>query len=142
PRLQPWQGCTLPLSYSRTPAFGSGIRSAGGGGCQATRNLGEPRPMPVAGGDPMDRIDSDPSYVPAPVRLARPLIQGFCRSRHCPPEHRWHARSTLPVLALFVGMIEEPSSRGLAWEALDPDALLRASLEVDPDERAFLRDLL
>ncbi|HEY8430868.1 MAG TPA: hypothetical protein VIL20_20955 [Sandaracinaceae bacterium] len=89
----------------------------------------------------MDRIDSDPSFVPAPVRLARPLIQRFCRSRHCPPEHRWHARSTLPVLALFVGTIEEPSSRGLAWEALDPDALLCASLEVDPDERAFLRDL-
>lgn len=90
----------------------------------------------------MDRIDSDPSYVPGPVRMARPLIAGFCNSRFCPPEHRWHARSTLPVLALFVAMIEEPTSAGLRWDALDPDALLRASLEVDPEEHAFLRDLL
>ncbi len=87
-------------------------------------------------------MDSNPTYVPGPVRLARPLIQGFCQSSFCPPEHRWHARTTLPVLALFVAMIEEPTSAGLAWEALVPDALLEASLDADPDEHEFLRDLL
>ncbi len=91
---------------------------------------------------PMNLFDPDPTYLtPPPIRLARPLIQGFCRSPLCPPEHRWHARATLPVLALFVGMLEE-SSRGLSWEALDPDALMGASLEIDPEEHGFLRDLL
>lgn len=90
----------------------------------------------------MARNDSSRSYTPAPVRMARSLIHGFCGSVHCPPQHRWHARSTLPVLALFVGMVHEPTSRGLAWDALDPDALLGASLEIDPDEHGFVIDLL
>ncbi len=89
----------------------------------------------------MARIETDPSFEPPPVLLARPLIRDFTQSPFCPPEHRWHARSTLPVLALFVGMLEEPTSRGLAWDALDPDALMRASLDIDPDERGFLCDL-
>lgn len=28
------------------------------------------------------------------------------------------------------------------WEALDPDALMKASLDLSPDELAFIRDLL
>lgn len=90
----------------------------------------------------MNRLESDPVYTPAPVRMASPLIRGFCRSAHCPPEHRWHARSTLPVLALFVAMLEEPTTAGLAWAALEPDALLRAAQDDGDEERAFLRDLL
>ena len=85
---------------------------------------------------------TDPTYTPRPVALARPLIRAFVRSDRCPAEHRWHARSTLPVLALFVAMSTEADSDGLAWEALDPDALLAASLDADPSELAFLRDLL
>jgi hypothetical protein len=88
------------------------------------------------------RLDTDPLYAPTPVLMARPLIQGFCRSPFCAPEHRWHARSTLPVLALFVATQDEPNTAGLPWSALAPDALYRASRESDPDEREFLRDLL
>lgn len=85
---------------------------------------------------------TDPTYTPRPVLLARPLIRAFVKSPHCPPEHRWHARSTLPVLALFVSMVAEPDASGLPWAALDPEALLSASLDADPAEHAFLRDLL
>lgn len=85
---------------------------------------------------------TDPTHTPGPVRIARPLIRAFALSEHCPPEHRWHARSTLPVLALFVSMMAEPDSSGLPWAALDPDALLAASLDADPSEFGFLRDLL
>lgn len=90
----------------------------------------------------MGFIDTDPTFTPAPVRIARPLIEAFCRSPLCPPEHRWHARSTLPVLALFVAMTTDESPRGLAWEELDPEDLLAASLDAEPEEHAFLRDLL
>jgi hypothetical protein len=90
----------------------------------------------------MDSNDSSPVYLTAPVRLARPLIDAFCRSEFCPTEHRWHARSTLPVLAIFVAMTTEPTTAGLGWAELEPDELLRASLDADPDERGFLRDLL
>ena len=90
----------------------------------------------------MARFDTDPTLAPRPVRLAQPLIDPFVRSAVCPPHHRWHARSTLPVLALFVAMMREPDDDGLAWEALAPDALVAASIEADPTEHAFLRDLL
>lgn len=91
----------------------------------------------------MTRVSTDPNLVPRPVRLARPLIRAFVRSAHCPAVHRWHARSTLPVLALFVSMMEEePDAPDLPWAHLDPDALVEASLDADPSERAFLRDLL
>jgi len=90
----------------------------------------------------MARISTDPTLLPRPVRLARPLIRAFAASRRCPPEHRWHARSTLPVLALFVSMLHEHDSSGLPWERLDPDALVAASLDADPTELGFLRDLL
>lgn len=90
----------------------------------------------------MDRIDTDPSHTPLAVRMARPLIDGFLGSRFCPPSHGWHARTTLPVLALFVGMTAEPSSAGLSWGSLEPEHLLSVSLDIDPEEHAFLRDLL
>jgi len=86
---------------------------------------------------------TNPELIPLPVRLAAPLIESFIRSGHCPPEHVIHARSTLPVLALFVAMMEEHDSRGLPWHRLDPAGLLQASLDAeDSSEIAFLRDLL
>lgn len=90
----------------------------------------------------MDSYDPDPDYTPTAVRIARPLITEFILAPECPPQHVWHARTTLPVLALFVSMCAEPSAAGLVWEALDPDALVHASLDTEPDELAFLRDLL
>ncbi len=90
----------------------------------------------------MDRFDTDPLYTPAPVLLARPLIARFVLAPECPVEHRWHARTTLPVLALFVAMCAEPTSRGLDWGALDADELLRASIGCEDEELGFLRDLL
>src|SRR5262245_36043495 len=98
--------------------------------------------MATRGGNAMDRLDSDPSFTPTAVRMAQPLVDQFVDSTLCPHSHRWHARSTLCVLALYVGMTTEPHAEGLAWEELDPDGLLSASLEIDPDEHAFLRDLL
>ena len=86
--------------------------------------------------------DSNPAYFSSPVRLARPLIDEFCRSQFCPTRHRWHARTSLPVLALFVAMTVEPTPHSLGWDGFDPDELLRASLEADPHEHGFLRDLL
>ncbi len=90
----------------------------------------------------MDRYDSDPRHAPAPVRLARPLIDRFVRSADCPPVHRWHARTSLPVLALVVAMGTETCSNGLRWGELEPEELLRASLDTEPEELDFLRDLL
>jgi hypothetical protein len=90
----------------------------------------------------MNRSDTDPRLAPVPVRLAKPLIEGFLRSRYCAPEHRWHARSTLPVLALAVAMTDEPSTVPLPWATLDPDALANDPWLADPAERLFLRDLL
>jgi hypothetical protein len=86
--------------------------------------------------------DSDPLYIPAAVRIARPLIDAFASSTLCPQVHRWHARSTLPVLALFVAMLDETSPARLPWEALSPDSLMAASLDADHEELGFLRDLL
>lgn len=85
-----------------------------------------------------DRFDPYSTH----VSLARPLIERFARSPECPPAHRWHARTTLPVLALFVSMAAPPTDAGLDWEALDPDALVHASLDADAEEPLFLRDLL
>ena len=90
----------------------------------------------------MADFDSDPCFVPAPIRIARPLFIAFVHSRHCPPEHRWHARSTLPVLALFLAMTAEHDSSGLSWGSLSPDGMVAASLDADPEELGFLRDLL
>lgn len=91
----------------------------------------------------MTRPTTNPELIPLPVRIATPLIESFIRSGLCPPEHICHARSTLPVLALFVAMKEEHDSRGLPWHALDPAALLAESLETDDEgEIGFLRDLL
>jgi hypothetical protein len=89
----------------------------------------------------MDRSDTDPRLSPIAVRMAEPLIERFCSSRFCPPSHQWHARSTLPVLALFVGMAAPPTDV-LHWEELDADDLLLVTLEIEPEERGFLRDLL
>lgn len=77
-----------------------------------------------------------------PLSLAQPLIERFTRSPECPLEHRWHARTTLPVLALYVSMSAAPTDAGPAWEALDPDALVRSSLDAEMGEPRFLRDLL
>jgi len=90
----------------------------------------------------MARHDTDPSLAPHPVRLAQPLIDAFVRSPTCADHHRWHARSTLPVLALFVAMMKDPDESGLRWDALVPDALVAASIEADPAEYGFLHDLL
>lgn len=90
----------------------------------------------------MAEYSSNPFLPPQPIRLARPLIEGFVRSPHCPVEHRWHAKGTLPVLALFVAMTGEHDSSGLDWEGLDPDLLVATSMEADPTELGFLRDLL
>ncbi|HJL18938.1 MAG TPA: hypothetical protein RMH99_24970 [Sandaracinaceae bacterium LLY-WYZ-13_1] len=84
----------------------------------------------------------DADATPTVVRIARPLIDAFTRSPRCPPAHRWHARSTLPLLALFVTMCHEPGPDGPDWARLDPEALLAASLEADPAELGFLQDLL
>lgn len=94
----------------------------------------------------MDRFeDSDALFFepPAAVRRAWPLIERFIRSGQCPLEHRWHARTTLPVLALFVAMSStQGASDALHWGELDPGGLLRATFETAPEEREFLRDLL
>ena len=90
----------------------------------------------------MSRPSTDPHLTPLPVRAARPLIDAFMRSGRCPEEHRFHARSSLPLLALFLAMTEEQDSRGLPWHRLTPDALVGASLEQDDAELGFLRDLL
>jgi len=87
----------------------------------------------------LSRIDD--SFTPMPVRVARPLIEAFARSPRCPVAHRYHARSSLPLIALFLAMHEEHDSRGLPWHRLSPDRLLAKMLEVDPDEPAFVRDL-
>ena len=84
----------------------------------------------------MSRGDTDPT-----MKLAAPLFRAFARSAHCPVEHRWHARSTLPVLAMFLTMCTGYSGE-LRWLALDVDALVAASLETEPEERRFLQDLL
>ena len=91
----------------------------------------------------MSRTSRDPRPAPEPAQAARPLIESFARSPRCPDEHRYHAASTLGLLALFVSMNEsEPDSRGLPWHRLSPDALLGASLDTDGSELGFLRDLL
>ena len=90
----------------------------------------------------MRLFDTDPNLSPPPVRLAQPLIAAFARSALCPDEHRRHASSTLPLLALFVSMSEELDSRGLPWHRLDADALMEASLECESEELGFLQDLL
>lgn len=77
-----------------------------------------------------------------PVRVAEPLFRAFVRSAHCPSSHARHALSTLPVLALFVAMIADYDEDGLSWGSLDPDELLAASIEIDPEELGFLSDLL
>ena len=90
----------------------------------------------------MSFYDSDPRLTPLPIRLAKPLFEAFRASHHCVPEHRWHARTTLPVLALFLAMHHEVGEDGLPWGSLDPDALMAASLEIDHEELGFLQDLL
>jgi len=76
-----------------------------------------------------------------PVRVARPLIDAFVRSPRCPSVHRYHARSSLPLIALFLAMHEEHDSRGLPWHKLSPDRLMGMALDAHPEERAFVRDL-
>ncbi len=91
----------------------------------------------------MSRSVSDPNPAPRSVLAARPLIESFARSGRCPEKHRYHAASTLALLALFVAMEDEdPDSRGLPWHRLSPDALVDASLDTDDSEPGFLRDLL
>lgn len=91
----------------------------------------------------MDYIETDPRLTPTAVRLAQPFVDEFIDSLHCPPTHRWHARSTLVVLALWVGISTEPADDGsLGWADLDPDGLFCASLECDSEDLVFLRDLL
>lgn len=90
----------------------------------------------------MSPTSSDPFLSPRPVLAARPLIESFARSPNCPAEHRYHAASTLGLLALFVSMTDEPDSRGLPWHRLSPDGLISASLDVDTTDVGFLRDLL
>ena len=86
--------------------------------------------------------DSDPRLSPRAVRIARPLIERFVTSSFCPAEHVWHARTTLPLVALYVTMHDDPRAERVPWEALDPDALMRSSLDLSPDELGFIRDLL
>jgi hypothetical protein len=90
----------------------------------------------------MSRSDTDPRLSPRAVRLAQPLVERFVASPFCPAEHAWHARSTLPLLALYIALDDDPRSERVAWESLEPDALLSASLDISPDEHAFIRDLL
>jgi len=90
----------------------------------------------------MSHRDTDPRLSPRAVRLAQPLMARFVRSSFCPVEHVWHARSTLPLLAMYVAMADDVRAERLPWEALDPDALLRTSLELSPSELSFIQDLL
>ena len=90
----------------------------------------------------MSVTDSDPRLMPAPVRIAEPLFSAFVRSHHCGESQRWHARASLPVLALFVAMEAEFDEDGLSWGSLSPDALMSTALDADHDELGFLIDLL
>ncbi|MFK7989370.1 MAG: hypothetical protein AB8I08_25365 [Sandaracinaceae bacterium] len=90
----------------------------------------------------MSVFDSDPRLVPAPLRVAAPLFERFGRSSHAVEAHPWHAQTTLPVLALFVAMQDGFVDGWMDWGSLDPDALLAASREVDPEDVGFLLELL
>jgi hypothetical protein len=90
----------------------------------------------------MNRYETDPTFTPTAVRLAQPLVNRFVESVHCPPAHRWHARTTLAVLALYVAISTEPAGDSLGWGDLDADELMSASLDCDADDAVFLRDLL
>ena len=91
----------------------------------------------------MTQPTTNPELTPWPVRVARPLIDSFMRSGQCPAEDAVHARSTLPVLALFVSMIDEHDSRGLPWHRLDPRELMAAAVDsAGESDPAFSRDLL
>ncbi|MGE0785674.1 MAG: hypothetical protein AB7S26_08295 [Sandaracinaceae bacterium] len=87
----------------------------------------------------MSEIDARLS--PRAVRLAQPLIEGFVRSPCCPETHEWHARYTLPLLALWVAMNDDPREEALPWASLDPDALFVHCMDLSPDEPRFIRDL-
>lgn len=89
----------------------------------------------------MPESDPDPRLSPRAVRLAQPFIQGFVSSPFCPATHEWHARTTLPLLALYVAAGDDPRADHLAWASLDPDALLGECLELSPDDLDFIQDL-
>lgn len=77
-------------------------------------------------------------------RAARAPIDRFARSPRCPDDHRYHARSSLMMVATFLSIHAEPDSRGIPWHRLSPDALADAALDCDasPAGRQFLADVL
>ncbi|MGF1469148.1 MAG: hypothetical protein ACFCGT_23735 [Sandaracinaceae bacterium] len=79
-----------------------------------------------------------------PVQLAIPAIEGFAASRLCPPGLRWHARSSLPLVPLFLSLGGHVSTRRIDWGALDPLELASTSMRQagNDEELRFLSELL
>ena len=85
--------------------------------------------------------DDTDHTTPRPLRLAAPFFGAFLRSGRCPLAHRAHARSSLPLIALFISTLAD-ERHSLPWERMRPELFAAMALDVDPADRRFARDLL